>query len=320
MNYYKWIKTTELCVEQTWSTTVHYLKLMESGDPARAKQTFRPLNINMLCCRYWWLTEWNCPNHSFPYWRLYWNKNPGASISLHGRVDELLPDRILLIPPHTPYTSQLNRKQQDGYRLQGEPVAGIEDEKAHCSDGAVCHLFAHFNLGFPYDAVSPKIYRFDLDDTLEPMMYAVRNQLLDAPVAFNIGGSMHIYALVIELAARIPESDWPAMMADERIRTVMNFINEHDEVFYSNAELARQVHMATNAFARLFRQKTGQSPRQYLLDRRIEKSCILLHHTTDSIDKIALTCGFCDRYYFSRVFKKKTGTTPAAYRQNFMFA
>jgi len=81
--------------------------------------------------------------------------------------------------------------------------------------------------------------------------------------------------------------------------------------------LAHNACMATNAFARLFLHNTGYPPHRYILRRRLEKACVLLHHSTRTIDTIARECGFCDRYYFSKAFKKETGRSPAAYRNEF---
>ena len=77
--------------------------------------------------------------------------------------------------------------------------------------------------------------------------------------------------------------------------------------------------MSTNAFSRLFLNEVGRSPQKYILKRRIEKACIILHYSSDSIDSIAHKTGFCDRFYFSRMFKKKMNVSPVAYRHSFKF-
>ncbi|MDD5728097.1 MAG: AraC family transcriptional regulator [Victivallales bacterium] len=77
--------------------------------------------------------------------------------------------------------------------------------------------------------------------------------------------------------------------------------------------------LSVNSFARLFKEQTGISPQSFILRRRIEKACILLHHTSASIDIIAESCGFTNRYYFSRMFRKEINISPAAYRKRKSF-
>lgn len=65
---------------------------------------------------------------------------------------------------------------------------------------------------------------------------------------------------------------------------------------------------------RLFKAVTGSSLQEYLLDLRIRKACDLLRRTNLSVSIIALSVSYEDTLYFSRLFKKKKGMSPTAYR------
>ncbi|MBI4977092.1 MAG: AraC family transcriptional regulator [Spirochaetes bacterium] len=65
----------------------------------------------------------------------------------------------------------------------------------------------------------------------------------------------------------------------------------------------------------LFRKKTGRSPMQYLIDLRMRLAVQLLRTTTLSVQEISSQTGFEDPYYFSRLFAKKNGSSPAIYRK-----
>ncbi len=82
----------------------------------------------------------------------------------------------------------------------------------------------------------------------------------------------------------------------------------------SNRDLARELGMNVNAFTRRFRVATGHSPHQYRLRLRIERACSLLREGGLSIEAIAAETGFCDRFHFSRVFKRIMGMGPAQFR------
>lgn len=70
-------------------------------------------------------------------------------------------------------------------------------------------------------------------------------------------------------------------------------------------------------FIRLFREKCGKTPHAYFCDLRMERAKFLLTETHMSIGDVAAALGYNDRFYFSTVFKKSTGSSPRAYRTRF---
>ncbi|WP_379152214.1 AraC family transcriptional regulator [Paenibacillus sp. sgz5001063] len=65
--------------------------------------------------------------------------------------------------------------------------------------------------------------------------------------------------------------------------------------------------------SKAFKQKTGLSPKQYLLKMRMDKAKSLLSGTL-TIDQVASSVGFNDALYFSRQFRKYCGMSPSEYR------
>lgn len=63
----------------------------------------------------------------------------------------------------------------------------------------------------------------------------------------------------------------------------------------------------------LFKEKTGVGYNEYLRDTRIKFAVSLLERGLDSVKNVALLSGFTDPLYFSSVFKKIMGVSPAAY-------
>ena len=80
--------------------------------------------------------------------------------------------------------------------------------------------------------------------------------------------------------------------------------------------LARQLHVSYTWFRRAFAQQTGLGPHQYLLQLRIARARSLLAESNWPLKDVAVRSGFESEYYFSRVFKKKTGLTPGAWREH----
>ncbi|MNU07967.1 HTH-type transcriptional activator RhaS [compost metagenome] len=57
-------------------------------------------------------------------------------------------------------------------------------------------------------------------------------------------------------------------------------------------------------------------PHRYLINLRVEKARRLLEKTSMSIAEIAYECGFAHQEHLTRLFRRQTGTTPAAYRRS----
>ena len=85
----------------------------------------------------------------------------------------------------------------------------------------------------------------------------------------------------------------------------------------TNAELAKQCNISEVYFRRIFTKHYKMTPKQFLVDIRINKSKQLLSEGALKINAVAIKCGFSNQYHFCRVFKEKTGLTPTEYvKQN----
>jgi len=78
---------------------------------------------------------------------------------------------------------------------------------------------------------------------------------------------------------------------------------------------ARELHMSTCWFIRSFKEYSGMPPGRYLTDIRIRKAKELLESTDYSIGEIGGIIGYDNPLYFSRIFKKTAGISPAEYRK-----
>ena len=80
--------------------------------------------------------------------------------------------------------------------------------------------------------------------------------------------------------------------------------------------------MSTSWFNRSFRSEAGTSPMQYILEIRIRNAQILLETTDYSVADIAAVIGYDNPMYFSRLFRKAKGMSPAkylkAYREKYL--
>lgn len=239
---------------------------------------------------------------------------------MYNKTIYLEPDRILLIPPNTPFATDIEETSvapHQLYSLSGGRVENQEMEEEMIAKGTVLHLFVHFTLGYPFDTITPDIFVFNMQANQELLIKSICHQLLEGQVKFNQSGSLELYSLLFSLLQQLPSNVWKNRNLDRRIINGIRYMEQNiRDIVISNQTLAIEGGMSVNAYARLFKDQTGYSPRKYLSRMRIEKACNLLHHSELSIEQIASACGFADRYYFTRVFTQTMETSPGAYRKN----
>ncbi len=82
----------------------------------------------------------------------------------------------------------------------------------------------------------------------------------------------------------------------------------------SVAALAREAGIGVSRFHATFRRETGDTPADRLAATRLDRAEDLLRETRLSIAEIALAVGFSDQSALTRSFRRRRGTTPAAFR------
>lgn len=129
---------------------------------------------------------------------------------------------------------------------------------------------------------------------------------------FQSGGNQfRLFGMLYRLLADIYDQQQPQ---HNLLSKVMEHLEKNlSDPNLSNAELARQAGISEVYFRKLFQAHYGTTPKQYILNLRIQKAKQLLIESPFSISAIAEECGFSSVYHFSRVFKEKTGTSPSRF-------
>ncbi|KAA8676788.1 AraC family transcriptional regulator [Vibrio gigantis] len=97
---------------------------------------------------------------------------------------------------------------------------------------------------------------------------------------------------------------------------VVNFVMDNINKEIKETEIAEKCHCSTTYFSKKFHLHFGVSFRDFVCDKRILLAKKLIEADTDlKIAVISYQCGYKDVSYFSRIFKKRTGVTPASYRR-----
>ncbi|GAB6931267.1 hypothetical protein JCM10914A_52500 [Paenibacillus sp. JCM 10914] len=93
------------------------------------------------------------------------------------------------------------------------------------------------------------------------------------------------------------------------------FIDTNYTQSISLKDMADTMYVSQHYLSHLFKKELGDSPFNYLISRRIEEAKRLLSDSEAPIHEVAAQVGYGNDKYFSMLFKKITGQTPSAYRE-----
>ena len=100
-----------------------------------------------------------------------------------------------------------------------------------------------------------------------------------------------------------------------RMHKMVQFINKNYKCQVALSEIAAAANISVSEALRCFRTTIQTTPVAYLNDHRLSCSKDLLLSTSDSVTAIALATGFESPSYFCRMFKRRYGVSPNAFRK-----
>lgn len=224
------------------------------------------------------IKDWSRSSPVRPHWRFYWNPEPGAEVSDKKRTYCLDKDFMLVIPP--------------GVRVRQHIATPCRS------------LYVHAELDLVLNDAANRIFTIPLSSSMRGNI----ERLSETFEPFAIG------EFVFSAISRLPSEIWLRKIEDPRIEKVCRLLKEQPERAWKNRELAIQACFSENAFIRKFREVKSVPPQLFIRKLRLEKAAVLLLKNELSIEEIAAACGFCDRHYFTRMFKKHFRQSPGRFR------
>ena len=160
--------------------------------------------------------------------------------------------------------------------------------------------------------LSPRkpLYEIGLQNTLLSIYARIFELVRTQQPLFQIRAASLVLTLIAEV------------LADER-RTVQHSSSEglvEKAKFFMEENIYREVNLngigdalgvSTSHLNSIFKSYTAMTPYQYFISIKIRKAKELLEAGTTPIKEVAFRLGFDDQYYFSRLFRKKTGIAPS---------
>ena len=156
----------------------------------------------------------------------------------------------------------------------------------------------------------------DVDGNLLSFFLGIEKEINEMKPLFRRIVNVKIENLLLELyRPYVLHRD--GALINECMDFAKNYIQMHLQQEINLQELAVAVGYSYDYFRHQFLKYVGESPKEYILKERIERSKKRLIQTEDSIAMIAKRYNFESSSYFARIFKKLVGCTPTEYRNEF---
>lgn len=143
-------------------------------------------------------------------------------------------------------------------------------------------------------------------------------KIIDVIKTEPYGFQQTIAAFTMEILSKLNSSAYSAENDAPYIQQVIqkakSILAERIQDPIDAIQLANSLGVSYSWFRWAFKRYTGFPPHQYQLELRMEKAKFLLGRTHESVKQISDRLGFDSPYYFSRIFKKKTGKNPSQWR------
>lgn len=108
----------------------------------------------------------------------------------------------------------------------------------------------------------------------------------------------------------------PQGLSDASFRRIVEFIDTELENDISCEGLARAVDLPLRVVFGGMKARTGMSPYQFVISRRVERARALLENSDLPITEIALVCGFASQQHLTATLSRKLGSTPSRIRRH----
>ncbi len=178
------------------------------------------------------------------------------------------------------------------------------------------YAMPYFNMIFKGRAEKPEIFKLDEEELEEILALAekLEIELSERQPGCQFAATALFMQIMIYLARTIGGKVENTRSPHIGISRTIEYLHKHFTEKVSIEKLAENTGLSMSSLLRHFKRINGASPKEYLIELRINYACELLDSTRLSIDEIAFNAGFNDSNYFSREFRKATGTTPSKYR------
>lgn len=218
------------------------------------------------------------------------------------RVERVYPGDVVIVPAHVGQGAKWNTAGEF-ISFAFEPLALVQ-----AFDPAI----APSELTLVPQFATQDLLVLQLGFTLKKLL--VRGEPIDSLYWESLTHTLAIHLLQQYGTRSLPTKSYPHGLSQHCLEQLIDYINAHLDSDLSLNQLAQRLDMSPHYFSQLFKQSTGLSPHQYIIQCRINRAKALLRNTQQPIAEIAYQVGFANQSHLTRHFKRAVGTTPHQFR------
>lgn len=232
-----------------------------------------------------------------------------CQVKADGRRYELLPGQFMLINPGTEV--QVCPTDQEGiFQISLEPTC-LDLWRKQVSQDQARKVFPHSHGKLELCEQVYQVEDSTLGAALNELTHNASRQTYDWPTLL-VGHQWQVYQQLQRLTSAKLSTRKELY---RRLCKARRYMLDHLDSPLDLDTLAQVACLSKYHFIRLFKEVYGQTPRQYLISRRLERASDLLKESDLSFHEICHEVGLKDSSSFGRLFKRSFGATPHLYRR-----
>ncbi len=209
------------------------------------------------------------------------------------------------------------------YHFQNKSITAVPDSVIYIPGGAEYGITLSgkrslvMTIDFEFDAHSqtePFIVKFEKNNTVRSLFTDIEKIWNRKKAGSNSASKSVFYKIVYSII-----NQKNLYMSPDKYSKISEAVNYLHTNYLNNdfrIECLSEISgISSRYFEKLFRQKFGATPKEYVTIMRIERAKELLMSEKKLIGDIALSLGYSSVYHFCKIFKLKTGQTPSEYRR-----
>ena len=214
---------------------------------------------------------------------------------LYEKDGQLLPGKageLLIVPPDAPV-----------YHGPANKAEGFVNDWIYFHSPEISQLLQRYPLPllqpFSPEAAGFRSYLEAIRQEQQSLLPGIEEQLL---------------CLTTQLAIRLHRAVLQhSDSASQRLAAVRRAMLQEPEKPWTLEQLAKESGYSASRFSALYRETFGSSPKQELLQARLQKAEGLLKYGGSTVSQVAEACGFSSLHWFSKYFKAAKGSAPSQY-------
>ncbi len=252
------------------------------------------LNMNIFIAAHTWLEQdWGWRTEKPAFTRVYGILEGSGTITVGGENIPMVPGNVYILPTGADFSY-------------------------------VCHtamekVYFHINLlaYSHYDMFQYMTSCVVLPGRLEEIMQ-VTTWLEQADAYAAIRTKNWLYGVVTEGMRAVQVDFGPIEEYSPLVKQAIHYVENNRRSGLAAAEIAAALYVSESRLQKLFRREVGVPLGRYVNDRLFYYAEQQLRLTDRTIKEISEQLGFCDPFYFSRMFTQRYGTSPKEYRKRLM--